>query len=212
MFLDGRKIGRLNRVASLLGRFGLGHNLRETLASATSVYDLLQGVPSPDYLRGVAWRSREPVKEPVDPGDYGCMWLSPVLPMTDDACRELLALVEPVLAEHNLDPLLTFTTVNRRALDCMIQISFDKADSGECSRAKNCYETLFDLLFQRGYLPYRVGIQSMHKLDAGSSNTFWDVCRTFKGAIDPNGIIAPGRYEPRARCRKRRSLSSSRRA
>ena len=196
-FFDERKIKRLNKVANLLGHFGLGHNLRETLTSATSIYDLLKGIPSPDYLRGVAWRSKQPVAAPVDPNDYGCMWLSPVLPMTREACRELRALVEPVLARHKLEPLITFTTVNERALDTMIQISFDKTDSRERANAEKCYEELFDLLFQQGYLPYRIGIQSMDKLDAASS-TFWDVCRKLKGTLDPNGIIAPGRYCPRS--------------
>ncbi len=197
-YFDARKIKRLNGIAAVLRPFGLGRNFRETLDNASGVYDLLQGVPSEEYLRGVAWRAKQSVAGRVDPGDYGCMWLSPVLPMTRQACHELLAIVEPTLARHKMEPLLAFTTVNRRALCCMIQFSFDKADSAERSAADECYAELFNLLFQRGYLPYRVGIQSMQDLDDGSS-TFWDVCRKLKDSLDPHGIIAPGRYQPGVR-------------
>jgi 4-cresol dehydrogenase (hydroxylating) len=194
-YFDQQKLNRLTNVAALLNRFSLGHNLRETLASATNVYNLLQGIPSSDFLRGVAWRSRQPVQAPVDPTDFGCIWLSPVLPMTGQACQEVLALIEPVLARHKFEPLMTLSTVSERALCCVTQISFNKADSGERARAAECYDHLFQLLLQNGFVPYRVGIQSMDNLSAGSGD-FWDVCRKLKGALDPHGVIAPQRYEP----------------
>ena len=48
---------------------------------------------------------------------------------------------------------------------------------------------------QRGYIPYRCGIQSMSKLGE-RSETFWNVSRKIKEALDPGNIIAPGRYLP----------------
>jgi 4-cresol dehydrogenase (hydroxylating) len=46
-----------------------------------------------------------------------------------------------------------------------------------------------------GYIPYRVGIQSMAGLDP-HGDVFWKVVSRIKRALDPDGIIAPGRYEP----------------
>jgi hypothetical protein len=37
----------------------------------------------------------------------------------------------------------------------------------------------------------------MQKLDKGSS-VFWDVTGRIKDALDPRGVISPGRYDPRA--------------
>jgi 4-cresol dehydrogenase (hydroxylating) len=191
-FFDGPKIQRLRLLGNVLGRFGLGNNLRETLASASNVYDLLRGIPSPDHLRGVGWRSRVRSDNPTD---HGCLWISPILPMTAEACSEILAIVQPILARHRFDPLMTITTVNPRALCCVINITYDKANAEERLEAIDCYDELFHALFHRGYIPYRVGIQSMSKLAMGS-NVYWDVCRQLKSTFDPAGVIAPGRYQP----------------
>ena len=34
---------------------------------------------------------------------------------------------------------------------------------------------------------------------AGEDSVFWQVAREIKQALDPGGIISPGRYIPRAR-------------
>ena len=44
-------------------------------------------------------------------------------------------------------------------------------------------------------MPYRLGIQSMSQV-TGMSSPFWDLVATIKSAIDPDHIIAPGRYAP----------------
>jgi 4-cresol dehydrogenase (hydroxylating) len=46
-----------------------------------------------------------------------------------------------------------------------------------------------------GYIPYRVGNQSMAALDP-HGDVFWKVVSRIKRALDPDGIISPGRYEP----------------
>ena len=42
-------------------------------------------------------------------------------------------------------------------------------------------------------IPYRVGIQSMAQV-VRESDPFWQTVKELKKALDPNGIIAPGRY------------------
>jgi 4-cresol dehydrogenase (hydroxylating) len=46
-----------------------------------------------------------------------------------------------------------------------------------------------------GYIPYRVGNHSMGDLDLGG-DTYWNTVARIKAALDPEGVIAPGRYEP----------------
>jgi 4-cresol dehydrogenase (hydroxylating) len=45
----------------------------------------------------------------------------------------------------------------------------------------------------KGYIPYRLGIQSMAGL-VGGDDVFWDVVQKLKQALDPRGILSPGRY------------------
>jgi 4-cresol dehydrogenase (hydroxylating) len=56
----------------------------------------------------------------------------------------------------------------------------------------NCYHELQRRLTAAGYYPYRLGIQSMNLLDSDPARA--DFLSTLKRALDPNNIIAPGRY------------------
>jgi 4-cresol dehydrogenase (hydroxylating) len=85
--------------------------------------------------------------------------------------------------------------VNERALGTVITIAYDKEEIAETERAQACYRALFKSVVEAGYIPYRVGIQSMADLDQGSDN-FWSTTRAIKMALDPQEIIAPGRYQP----------------
>jgi 4-cresol dehydrogenase (hydroxylating) len=57
-----------------------------------------------------------------------------------------------------------------------------------------CYAELGDRCREKGFLPYRLGLQSMAQA-MSDADPFWGVVRTLKEALDPNGILAPGRYD-----------------
>ena len=46
-----------------------------------------------------------------------------------------------------------------------------------------------------GFAPYRVSIDQMQRL-VDSRPEFFQLVSTLKKMLDPNGIIAPGRYAP----------------
>jgi 4-cresol dehydrogenase (hydroxylating) flavoprotein subunit len=56
-----------------------------------------------------------------------------------------------------------------------------------------CYEEFVSRCNRLGYYPYRLGIQSM----AGSKrpDAYSDLIRKLKRTLDPNGVLAPGRYD-----------------
>jgi 4-cresol dehydrogenase (hydroxylating) len=62
------------------------------------------------------------------------------------------------------------------------------------ARATACHRELFEAGRRYGFLAYRVGANDMDLL-VGTSG-FWSVVATLKGALDPNNVIAPGRYCP----------------
>jgi len=55
-----------------------------------------------------------------------------------------------------------------------------------------CYQYLLRALTEHGYYSYRLGIQAMSEAD--SHDGYSALLRTIKNAVDPNGILAPGRY------------------
>lgn len=121
------------------------------------------------------------------------MWVSPVLPATGGAAREVVEIVEPIYLKHRFDPLITYSMINERAMVCVTQLAFDTRDAEESARAQTCYTELNDALVATGYIPYRTGPYGYKKL-AGHSSVFWDVARQIKNTLDPQGIISPGRY------------------
>jgi len=83
--------------------------------------------------------------------------------------------------------------VNPRTLEHVINVSFDLADEAATRRAQACVDALDDEFRRHGYLPYRVGVEQMARF-LDPADTFWQTVRDLKLALDPNRIIAPGRY------------------
>lgn len=199
LFLTDRKL-RFAEFAARHFCFGArGDNLRQRLLTARGVLDLNTGRPTAEFLRGAYWRSRS--GRQVTPGgadpardNCGLIWLSPVIPMTGASVEHFCGLVEPVFRQWGFEFLLTLSTITDRAMGAVMTVAFDKQSPDEARRAETCYASLLQLCMENGYLPYRLGIQSMGEIDRGSS-VFWDVASEIKAALDPAGIIAPGRYQ-----------------
>jgi 4-cresol dehydrogenase (hydroxylating) len=199
-FVNDRTLSLARRAAGLLGWVGLARRPRERLHALEPVYGLLKGIPTDEPLRGVGWRRRDPsatMAEPLDPLDahVGLLWVAPALPATGPAASAFMRFVEPIYQKHGFDAAVTFTLITDRSLVAVTNISFDRRETDETARAADCYEELTDRLIAEGYIPYRTGPAGMPKLARGSS-VFWDVAAQIKHALDPAGIISPGRYVP----------------
>ena len=197
-FIDDRKLSLARLVHRLTRWCGAGRRLGDLLAVLEPVYGLLKGEPTDEPLHGAAWRVRDPQPDrPMDPLDVhaGLLWASPVLPNTGDSARELMELLEPIYCKHGFEALVTFTMITERAMICVTNLAFDKRQSEEAARAEACYDELIDAMIDSGYIPYRTGPAGYRKL-AKTPSVFWDVTSQIKQALDPNGVISPGRYVP----------------
>jgi 4-cresol dehydrogenase (hydroxylating) len=133
----------------------------------------------------------------LDPleNNAGLIWISPVLPADAAHARRVLAILSPTYSKYGFDTLVTFTLLTERAIVCVSNISFDRTDAEECQRAEECHAELLTALLDEGYIPYRAGPATFQHLAKGAS-TFWQLSSRIKQALDPNGIISPGRYLP----------------
>lgn len=199
--VDARRLDLADRLLPLAAPLRLGRQTLAKLRAVRSLFDLNRGIPSRQFLAGAYWKRRQglPSEFPnrADPAQDNCglLWLSPVMPMTGDQAREVLALAEPLFEAHGFDFFVTFSTVNERSLAAVMTIAFDRDDEAERRRAESCYEACFAALMRAGFIPYRVGIQSMKSLAEGSE-AFWPLVSELRRVFDPDEIIAPGRYEP----------------
>lgn len=158
---------------------------------------LLQGEPVAESLKSAFWRVKEVGHlKKTDPLDNGCglIWFAPILPMTGRDVARFVGEVKRIYQESDLEPLITLSCVSHRVICAVLCISFDKKDASETERAATCHKKLWDKAMEMGYPPYRCGTQSMKDL-CDPNDVFWQVTGQIKKALDPQGILAPGRYE-----------------
>jgi 4-cresol dehydrogenase (hydroxylating) len=200
-FITEGKLRGAAFLASILGGTAAGKRLRARVDLGASLFGMNRGRPDGRFLAGAYWRRRGglpaafPLKADPARDNCGLMWVSPVLPMRGADLLALHALVEPLFAASGFDLFLTFSMINERALGGVVTIAYDKDDAAEVARARQCYRQVFDAVMAAGYIPYRVGMQSMRRLDP-AQDVFWKTVGRIKAALDPGGTIAPGRYEP----------------
>ena len=195
-FVDDRKLKLGLAVAAFLQKFGMGSRLAWRMEILKPNYELLKGIPAPEPLYGAQWRLRNPPRrDPADPLDLGVglYWVSPVMPMVGAEAMTLQKLVEPIFTAHGFDMVVSFILLTERSLVAIFNVVFDKSVPEESEKASQCYEALVDAMMSNGYKLYRAGLQGMPKMREDSS-VFWDVATQIKKALDPQDIIARGRY------------------
>ena len=183
-----------NRVPGL--RRGRLAQRAHALAAAMRI---VAGEPSEVALALAYWRAgtAPPSGRALNPAADGCglTWYSPLVPMSSETVRRYVAMVGAVCARHAIEPLITLTSLSDRCFDSSVPLLFDRHDSVAVERAQACCRELLETGESQGFVPYRVGIQAMDWL-VRPGLPCWDMVAAIKSAIDPQGIIAPGRYGP----------------
>jgi 4-cresol dehydrogenase (hydroxylating) len=201
VFITGRKLWLGAGVARLLGNSAAGRRLRARVALGESLLAMNRGEPNGRFLAGAYWRRRGGLPASFPEGanpardNCGMLWISPVLPMRGSEMLAVHAIAEPIFRRHGFDLFATFSMITERALGGVLTVAYDKDDPAEVARAHACYGEAFDRMMEAGYIPYRVGNHSMTELDP-HGDVYWSTVARIKQALDPLGVIAPGRYEP----------------
>jgi 4-cresol dehydrogenase (hydroxylating) len=198
LFFSRRKIDSMKRILSLVPDL-FARNIKKQLGNLDESFKVAEGAPTEIALPLCYWKSgKRPAKgEKMNPAQDGCgvIWYSPLVPMKADEVRIYVDMVKKICIEHRIEPLITLTSLSHRCFDSTVPLLFDPQDPDETQRAKRCYRALYEAGKKRGFLPYRVGIDHM-ALVMQSDSVFWNLVSKLKQTLDPDGIIAPGRYCP----------------
>lgn len=159
--------------------------------------DVLRRVPSARNLRMMYWRQRAPMPAEPDPDRDGCgfVWLSCAVPMTGAHVERALAVAEPLPLQYGFEPNLCLLGVSARCAYLVVALVYDRKVEGEDARALECYQALQKAMNEAGYYPARLGIQAP-VLGTEPEDDSAKVLGVLKAALDPHGILAPGRYLP----------------
>ena len=175
-----------------------GWDLSKTVELVEPILGLMQGVPTEQPLLSAYWRKRTlPNNNPHPDRDRcGLLWYAPVAPAEGKSVQKLAEIAASTLLRFKFEPMLSLTFITPRMVSCVVSISYDRDVPGEDDRAAACHDELVNICSDNGYYPYRLGIRSMDLLQ--EPPTFMRFVQTLKTAIDPNAILAPGRYDQSA--------------
>lgn len=172
--------------------------LRRHLGALANALGTVEGVPITAFLR-IAYALESPPRQidiaanPARDGQ-GILWYAPLLPFTSQAVRRYREIVGEVLARHGFDPLLAVTSRSPRVLSATVPLLFDPAAAGEVARARRCYRDLVETGLRMGWPPYRLGVDYMEQIAVGEESGTAAIVRGLKSLLDPNDVMAPGRY------------------
>ena len=167
----------------------------EMLEAAPQVHSVLKGRPSDYFVRHAYFKSPLPKPEFAHPDRDNCgiVWFAPIAPMTGRHIEEVLGLCRPLFERYAFDFYAALLVQNARSMIVLMSIFFLKDDSGQERRARELYEELGSVTSAAGYQQYRMGTGGMSSLGT-SSPDFVRVVTAMRRALDPLGILAPGKY------------------
>jgi len=191
-------------VARLCDRLGILPGLGQKIRAAKALAGMHSGRPTGFFLRGAYWRKRggwpADLNEDTDLARdaLGLMWMAPILPCRAEDLRQVNAAMDALFAAQGFDCHVTVNMINERALAAVYTIEYDAEDAKETAWALECYERGVEELYSRGYPIYRASTRGMSLLAPTVDDPFWATVRGLKAVLDPEGIIAPGRYQSRS--------------
>lgn len=158
--------------------------------------DLFRGIPTDQFARQVYFKShREKPSGAFDPAKDRCgfIWVGPVVPFLAKNVQEVLQKARRIFEKYDFDFFVEIVVESPRALLVLFGVFFDRSDSGEAQRASAWYAEIRAEMIAAGYPPYRETSQSSPQVFDGNPTTR-GFLSSLKNAVDPNRILAPGRY------------------
>ena len=167
-----------------------------TIRSLPYFHRSTKGVPTNYFLNHAYFKlPKERPDYAINPAQdgVGLTWFAPVLPFTSEHVVPYLRESRQLFDKHGFDFYMAMLMLNPRSVVCLMGILFDKQNSGEVKKAGALYDELFAKLHENHYEQYRAGIACWPRIwqDAPELSEFYSA---IKGAIDPNRILAPGKY------------------
>ncbi|AXK83509.1 FAD-binding oxidoreductase [Pseudolabrys taiwanensis] len=140
------------------------------------------GRPAGSELAMLKWR----------PGE-GAIWMTPGARLDGKLVNDLQRACRAVAADFGLEYMASFVCGARFARG-IHAILYDRNDADETARADRCYRAICEVFLSRGVFVGRAPTLYQDYHQKQRAPEIVNACAAIKRALDPNGIIAPGRY------------------
>ncbi|SCF35227.1 Kef-type K+ transport system, membrane component KefB [Micromonospora matsumotoense] len=163
----------------------------------SAMFAVHAGRPTTAFLEGLhRAMGHEPAPSELDTLDdttIGYLACMPVVAVSGETVRDLVELVESVCERYGIAPAMAVNPTGPDYAEVVINLYFDRAAAGRTEAAHACNADLHERLYADGFRFYRVGIDAMDFI-THQDTAPWGAIGLIKNALDPDGIIAPGRY------------------
>jgi len=125
-------------------------------------------------------------------GGGGSTWFAPVSQAKGTETGKQMVMAKRILDKYGFDYVGEFI-VGWRDMHHIIDLLFDRTDPNEMTKANDCYLELLKAFSDEGYGTYRTSTAHMDEVADVYGPVQKEINRKIKNALDPNGIIAPGK-------------------
>lgn len=176
----------LDRVIKHFTRSGRARYLEEsqarTIGPLHAAINAYAGIPGEGELRMLRWRA-----------GGGTVWFLPGTPMIGSVANEFQQLSRQICEQYGMDYMVSNVGGPRFARG-VHSIVFDRRSPEETARADACYRAMAEMFAARGVFVGRSptiyqGYHQQQRIAAINN-----ACAAIKHALDPDNVIAPGKY------------------
>ena len=131
------------------------------------------------------------------PPFVGHVEVSPVAPMKGEVITEVVTTIGSTLVANGFMAQIGVLAISARSAAVVTGINFDKTDEGMTRKALSVAQNLINELGAQGYVPYRTHLHFMDDVAGQLSyndGAYHRFVGKIKDAVDPRGILSPGRY------------------
>jgi 4-cresol dehydrogenase (hydroxylating) flavoprotein subunit len=183
------------RVLHLLRRMPWARANSAAIDAIRPLHGLALGRPTDVAIDNLLWKYGRPdlPARSLEESPCGILFISPALPMQGRFVQDFVASMQAVARRHEQTLYMTLNIETPTAMVAVVNLLFDRRSAQEQESAKVCAAALHELIRVHGLSVYRARADMMSEIvDADSS--FWQIARDLKQVLDPNCIMAPGRY------------------
>ena len=174
----------------------IGRKLTALQNSVASAHNVLSGYPE-EFALPLAYSKRagDVPESNLNPARDKCglLWYAPIVPMRAASVSLYTEMANSICQKHGFDAAITFSTVSASGFDSTIPLVFPR-DEANSARALECLRHLIDEGRKLGFQPYRFHSALMEEATS-TADDHWRLAQSISAVIDPDGLLAPGRYQ-----------------
>ena len=167
------------------------------IAAIRPLHTLALGVPTDAAIDNLLWKfGRSDLKAAqLDISNCGLLFINPALPLDGVFVTTFIAEMRIIAAENGHPTLyITINIETPTSLVAVINLLFDRSDAAQVAQAHRCADLLLAAIHGMGLEVYRARADMMGAIVLRDPD-YWNTVHSLKLTLDPDNIIAPGRYD-----------------